>query len=213
MTSILISEPPEQVANILNGKQSIIISKTAPKEWKDYISEKSKEKPKPKTGYVYCTNPHAKKVLSLFTADFQPYLNTCRSICNGRVVASFTLMEVEKINCETYPSDDSYQFRHEYFPEKSTEDEILRKSCISGLEPYLDGCEGYAWHISDLQIFDKPKNIWEFEHVGGYLSVKDCPKKEKGFCNMGFGVRGYSGCDKARLKRPPKPWCYVEELQ
>ena len=54
---------------------------------------------------------------------------------------------------------------------------------------YADGKTVYGWHISDLVIYDKPKELNEF-WVEGYQTY-DCPPLK-------------------RLKRPPQSWCYVE---
>lgn len=59
---------------------------------------------------------------------------------------------------------------------------------------------GYAWHISNLKIYDKPKELSEFK---------------KGCNDMDDPMYG-SYCEycenKCYLKRVPQSWCYVEEL-
>jgi hypothetical protein len=49
----------------------------------------------------------------------------------------------------------------------------------------------FAWHISELKIYDKPREIRAFT----------------GLLNTRFGVRP------VEAKRPPQSWCYVEELK
>ena len=49
----------------------------------------------------------------------------------------------------------------------------------------------YGWHISDLKIYDKPKELTEF----------------KGLRTTKFGY------EPVELKRPPQSWCYVEERE
>lgn len=199
MRSILISKPPKQVTNILNGEQTMIIFKTAPKEWLDYLSEKTNTKPVPMTGYVYCKKRGMKIIRDSLFGKLKPL--------NGKVVAKFTLKKVEEIKYIDGWGN--------YVTNGLSESSIRKLSCLcaSQLDDYLMCEKGYAYYISDLQTFDKPKNIWEFEHVGGYASVKDCPKKERGSCNMGYGINRYIGCDRARLKCAPHSWCYVEELR
>ena len=53
--AILKSIRPRHVSNILNGDKIIELDKSAPKEWKDYLSGKTTEKPKPREVYIYCT--------------------------------------------------------------------------------------------------------------------------------------------------------------
>ena len=52
-----------------------------------------------------------------------------------------------------------------------------------------------CWHISDLVIYDKPKELSEF-HL-------PCIPECEGLCEY--------GCLRP-LKRPPQSWCYVEEV-
>ena len=53
-----------------------------------------------------------------------------------------------------------------------------------------NGKRGFAWHISNLKIYDAPKPLSEF----------------KGFRKTKFGYAP------VEIKRPPQSWCYVEEL-
>ena len=65
-------------------------------------------------------------------------------------------------------------------------------SCLTTpqIEKYLDGKDGYAWHISKLEIYDTPKPLSEFT---GLRTKRD-------------------SMELYMLERPPQSWCYVEEL-
>ena len=64
---------------------------------------------------------------------------------------------------------------------------------------YGKGKTLYGWHISDLKIYDKPKELSEFK------KYYECGNNSCGNCNK---------CDKDyHLTRPPQSWCKVEELQ
>ena len=52
-----------------------------------------------------------------------------------------------------------------------------------------NGKTGHGWHISDLHIYDAPRDLGEFI---GLRTMKN-----------GFELR--------KLDRPPQSWCYVEE--
>lgn len=79
---------------------------------------------------------------------------------------------------------------------------------------------GYAWHISDLVIYDKPKELSEFhkfcckkptycgccEHNKTILSFND--DDAHGI----YSTRVVFWCDNL-LTRPPQSWCYVEGVQ
>lgn len=70
---------------------------------------------------------------------------------------------------------------------------------------YGKGKTLYGWHISDLKIYDKPKELSEF-----YIPCK------KPSCRMCDWEREYDVCAcgyKKPITRPPQSWCYVEELE
>ena len=85
---------------------------------------------------------------------------------------------------------------------------------FSEMNSYLLEDNGYGWHISDLKIYDKPKELSEF-----YSAKCDmpCENKKRGF-NMDFCMAYENGshfckeliCDKKRLSRPSQSWCYIE---
>lgn len=81
---------------------------------------------------------------------------------------------------------------------------------------YLYGC--YGWHISDLKIYDKPKELGEFRTTtfGEKDSCSTCenyPTKENGIdyysalCN--YCKKNHELFIK-KITRPPQSWCYVE---
>lgn len=77
-------------------------------------------------------------------------------------------------------------------------------SCLSPyqIEAYLNGKDGYMWHISDLKIYDMPKNMGEFSPPFENCIGKVCDE---------FGC---ASCENGGLiKHPPQSWCYVEELK
>ena len=57
-------------------------------------------------------------------------------------------------------------------------------------EKYLKGRDGCGWHISDLNIYDQPRELRAFT---GLQSTR-------------FGMRP------VEITRPPQSWRYVEEL-
>ena len=64
----------------------------------------------------------------------------------------------------------------------------------------------YGWHISDLKIYDKPRELSEF--------FRPCPTKEKGDCLRCdcLADNDYGGICTNNLTRPPQSFMYVEEL-
>ena len=65
-------------------------------------------------------------------------------------------------------------------------------ACMDGFdtEKYAKGKTLYGWHISDLRIYDTPKELSEFT----------------GLRDTKFGAAPHE------IKRPPQSWCYVEEV-
>lgn len=72
----------------------------------------------------------------------------------------------------------------------------------------------YLWHITDLKIYDKPKELGEFK-------TPPCEKSENYCDNCGYKYRinyeyGEHECDRENGKiitRPLQSWCYIEELE
>lgn len=136
MKHIMISIKPEWTAKILNGEKTLEIRKTMPKcelPCKVYIYET-----KGKGKFVNC----GKK----------------RENIGGKVVAEFTLNRVDCLKSVHYKM---YGTNYQY---NEVSDEILTKSCLTQEQVlnYTNGNDLYAWHIDDLKIYDKPKELSEF---------------------------------------------------
>ena len=76
--------------------------------------------------------------------------------------------------------------------------EVLKNMCLSNkdLNEYGKLDRVYGWHITDLKVYDKPKELSEFEFPKDniYLSYRKRNQHFKG------------------ITRPPQSWCYVEML-
>ena len=70
-------------------------------------------------------------------------------------------------------------------------DNRLKETCLTSKEfcDYLGEKVGYGWHISNLKIYDPPRDLWEFT---GLRETK-------------FGLAP------GQITRPPQSWRYVEE--
>ena len=91
-----------------------------------------------------------------------------------------------------------------------------QNTCISHDEiiKYANGKRLYYWHISDLVIYDKPKELSEFATFCEGLKPYQCDKCEYSYTesNESIGTYHGCGCDNLKpLKRPPQSWCYVIE--
>ena len=174
--AILMSTNPEWVLMTLNGDKIIEIRKTKPK------------RKLPIDVYIHCTmqDPNSGNALAIMIGNH---------LGNGKVVAKFTLREVEKITMRKIWGE------WEVYGEHTDFIELCRKSCLEQDEimDYMGGDRhAYAWHISDLVIFDKPKELSEFR----YKKV-----------TMKWDENYHHRIVKKEIvpvKRPPQSWQYVE---
>lgn len=172
MKAVLLSIKPKYCELIASGQKEVEIRKNRPKI------------DMPFKVYMYCT-----------IGDINIYgdSNSCITDCNkflknggieafkktsqmnlwnGKVIGEFV--------CDTMIID--HTFGH---------DELLSAiACLDVAEiaAYCTNDPMYAWHISDLVIYDEPKELSEFLKYN-YI-IKKCS-----------------------LTRPPQSWCYVEELE
>ena len=151
--AILISIQPKWVHKILQGYKTIEIRKTKPKQ---YLNDKNFEA---YDVYIYCTKNGSLENENNEMFKYLPYN------IKGKVVAKFSLVAVESIK---------YHFNY-YDMGEWTESYILENSCLTSeeLDNYFQASKeynekvpskvyGYAWHIEELEIFDKPKELSDF---------------------------------------------------
>lgn len=190
MKSILISIRPQYVEKILNGEKTIEIRTTMPKcelPCKVYIYC-TKKKP-----YLYRVNDDNKFELTnkLTFQDSSCFVRDYKAQ-NGKVVAEFTLNKIENM-VKHEKGKDFWNFIDSNYIQN-----LLKKSCLSmeQIVNYVgDNKDAYAWHIDDLKIYNKPKELSEFGSI-----LKRMKGKESRFTSH-------------LLKRPPQSWCYVESLE
>lgn len=164
-------------------------------EWCEKIAsgkktiEVRKSKPKLETpfkAYIYCTMPDTRdphNILELHGAD-----GKIRK-ANGKVIGEFTCDRI-----------------YELAPLNHAPDDVEKQACLTREEivDYLKGT-GYGWHISNLKIYDKPRELNEFR--------RSCPNSwycES--CAMYWENNGTCGNASLQIKRPPQSWCYVEAM-
>lgn len=183
MKSVLISICPKGVDKIVSGEKTIEVRKTAPKGV-------------PFKAYIYCTKSNDGYEW-LYRVDNNGYGKA--QSWHGKVIGEFICDEVYSIK--------NRGFCFSVAPEgESITDEIARQSCLDyyDMVNYLGNKDVYGWHISDLKIYDKPKELSDF-CIPCKTNCEDCKKplfydcwKEKGKIKV--------------VTRPPQSWQYVEEL-
>lgn len=183
--AVLISIRPEWVEKIANGEKTIEVRKTRPKL------------ETPFTVYIYCTN---QKNIMLWNARSYIYVddhnhNAFDRCWNGSVVGEFVCDRIDTINPETEP----------YGIYDVDDDFVAQTRLVDGaLWDYGKSATLYGWHISDLKIYDKLRELREFKKIN-----RDCFYAELGIAKRDCPDCKNSGCF---LERPPQSWRYVEEL-
>lgn len=180
----MISIKPKWMAKILMGEKTIEIRKS--KGLSNAIQKLIDENGYAEI-YMYCTKQKilgkfikvgSRENIELFGKD------TCIGInkgfekegdldLQGKVVAKFRCYKVEEITTQMWTP--------------IIEHEILKKSCLKECElfDYISSHDGtadkpfYTIHISDLKIFDRPKELSEFYKVGHYDDIDDYFTDEK----------------------------------
>lgn len=192
MKSVLISIQPKWCELIALGKKTVEVRKTRPKietPFKCYIYQtKGKEKLLDviKDGdSIYGDTYHGKTVF-VKTNEKSSYGLHGVYGGEGKVIGEFVCDEITPLfNVATTSWNLLAGNVHEYAKSlvrmaRLTEEEMhsyaKRKNC-------------YAWHITDLKIYRKPRELSEFLVSGN--QTFDYPPLVK-------------------LKRPPQSWCYVE---
>lgn len=210
MKSVLISIQPKWCELIASGKKTVEVRKTRPK-----IETPFKV-------YIYQTK-------SLYRYSVFRKL----ALGRGKVIGEFVCERIDKIHKRGIHDNFDYCYCSlDTFGNDDIEIEItdIKNSCIFKTE--LNAYAGnshciYAWHISDLIIYDKPKELREF-FVLDDKAIKECKHRERIYVNPdsvnGAWLKGGYICTKGEedwcskcktkpLKRPPQSWCYVEGVE
>lgn len=200
--SVLLSIKPKYCEFIASGKKTIEVRKTKPKL------------DTPFKCYIYCTkgelltrSHYNSKIYVASSPKYQKALERNGNITlSGKVIGEFVCKAILPISI-TYSDTNSKIALREFPFTCLTDKEIM---------DYLgNGKIGYGFHISDLVIYDKPRDLSEFRTLcTDFYDGKHCDE-----CEYFIDGRGYEydesdcGCDGLKpLKRPPQSWCYVEEL-
>ena len=178
MKSVVISIQPKWCELIASGEKTVEVRKTKPKIDTTFKC------------YIYCT----KDKNGWF--DFEK-----KERLDGKIIGEFVCDDI----CEYMPykwRDGGFEgLNYMYNPTLCYESRLSQSEIIK----YGNRGKVYGWHISELVIYDKPKEINEFYRkkiTNGYTTewniegIVHYPKKEIVF---------------EEIKTPPQSWCYVEE--
>lgn len=128
------------------------------------------------------------------------------SVGNGYVVGEFTCDNIATYNYDYCPHPEigmDYDCGDSWW---EIDDEDLKSACLAEKEfqYYAFGREAmYGWHISDLKIYDDPKQLNRFKPWNQECKYND----------LGFAIPNCGTCQDCIVKKPPQSWCYVGELK
>ena len=161
--AVMLSVRPKWCEKIASGEKTIEVRKTKPKLETPFKC------------YIYCTIDHHYISVSCGELDKLNYRTNTVGRCNGKITGEFTCDRI-----------------YELAPLNHAPDDVEKQACLTREEivNYLKGT-GYGWHISDLRIYDAPRELSEFT----------------GLRNTRFGAAPYD------IKRAPQSWCYVEAMK
>lgn len=133
--------------------------------------------------YIYCTLPKYPHEDFIVTDYPMPQFYG-----GGKVIGEFTCDRI-----------------FELAPLNHAPDDVEKQACLTREEivNYLKGT-GYGWHISDLLIYDQPRELSEFQRA-----TDPCDSCHAEYTWECTGCKNF-GSD---IKRPPQSWCYVEAMK
>lgn len=205
MKSILMSIYPKWIEKIASGEKTVEVRKSVPKCGTPFKV------------YLYCTNPKLKTVQiikkgesiygdMLHTEETPLFIKTYADaeealysmFKSGKVVGEFVCDGVRPFEVQS-PA-------YWYLMNKA----ILEQACLTKeeLHDYIGaGNLAYGLHISDLKIYDKPKELSEFKKAG-FMT------EEEWLFNLYPNTHCHyeAWAKKFNLDRPPQSWQFVEEL-
>lgn len=177
--AVMLSIRPKWCEKIASGEKTIEVRKTRPKL------------DTPFKCYIYCTLPKYPHEDFIVTDYPSPQFYG-----GGKVIGEFTC---ERIALIAYDGGEL---------SSTTNAAFSPATCLTQAEiiAYIgDKGRCYGWHISDLRIYDAPRELSEFRRA--------CPNSwycES--CAMYWENNGTCGNESLQLKRAPQSWCYVEAM-
>lgn len=191
--SVLISIKPKWCELIANGKKTVEVRKSRPKLETPFKC------------YIYCT----KNSISIY-GNGKSYVTDNANLLNKSAKEGFEATSgfskwnskvIGEFVCDTMITDRT--FGHDPL--------FNALSCmtIEEIASYCTERKMYGWHISDLKIYDKPKELREFYKPCIYAKSGECIGRQ---CDKALFTRTglFDDCGNI-LSKPPQSWCYVEE--
>lgn len=189
--AVMLSIRPKWCEKIISGEKTIEVRKNRPKLETPFKC------------YIYCTKD-AK--MQWWTGSRYSYAddhshNAFDKCGNGNVIGEFVCDCVTPLY--SVCTDDWERLigglHH-------IEKELVNQACLTEeqLHTYAGEKNCFAWHISNLKIYNTPKELSEFKTLCRVDA--DC-------CACPYYNYTKMECDGRVIGRPPQSWCYVQEIR
>lgn len=192
--AVMLSICPEWCQKIISGEKTVELRKSFPAA--DIVKT-------PFKCYIYCTK-RRDEALWRYQGEYYydtQFPNERPNKANGKVIGEF--MCDAFYWCVSHP--DIFA-GHPCFHRAAIESACIT---MAQAQDYADGKNVYGWHISELVVYNKPKELSEFLkpciHENKDISCFAC---EKSGYNSTMQIDCFNHCQK-----PPQSWYYVEELK
>ena len=193
--AVLLSIKPQHCNLFANGEKTIEVRKSEPKLRPPFKC------------YIYCIKKGGNLVLgdrfdgNSFITEYaltigysREQANEIWGVMNGKVIGEFICDDIIDLhdNGEAFVAITDYD---------------LIGCCLNYKElyEYANGKVLYGWHISNLKIYDKPKELNEFKRYNRTEENSPCAHTK-------WLYEPCETCKECNLTRPPQNWCYVEEI-
>lgn len=184
MKAVLLSIQPKWCELIASGKKTVEVRKNRPKLETPFKC------------YIYETKDKHFEHIGVHYADGQDFIHHI-----GKVIGEFVCSGI-----------DDFKIPHLWVRQIIRYD-LYRESCVpfGNLYEYSNGGRKllYGWHITDLVIYDKPKELSEFKRpCNGNCQYCDYALWET---TSFVSESKIIGC--SQKVSAPQSWCYVEALE
>lgn len=233
MKSVLISIQPKWCELIASGKKTIEVRKSAPKietPFKCYIYCTESD-------VHSCFMVGGGEAKLIHCCNYKTAICVGGEVGNGKVIGEFVCDRVDEYSCEFWDDTPDYMSKNhpmekiqvvDYIDdedpdwkeyayvtgnevENPDDCDLCKNACLTYAEIRnyvgIGDKTFYAWNISDLKIYDKPKELGEFYKVGKHAACKNGER----ICLYSRITDFCKRCE-SEIIRPPQSWCYVEGI-
>lgn len=190
--AVLISIRPEWCEKIIRGEKKIEVRRNFPKL------------DVPFKVYIYCTRQNLLMKSNVSGNLCVKRGKSCKETLESHSETEYSGKIIGEFVCRTME-----EFTTDYRANDAQNVAIAKDACMTLAEMTDYEYKGHSaclfgWHISDLKIYNQPKELNEF---------KGLCKVESDCCACPYYNYSKLDCDGRTIKRAPQSWQYVEELK